>query len=609
MTRLTGGLALALIVALTGACADQDFFEDPDGGAGWEWGTGPCQPGSKQCSGNAVQICEGGKYKHLKNCNSPKICSTSLGDCADCEPALHKCVGDAVHDCNSKGMVGAKIKTCPAGTCSSGQCVDPCAQAKESKSYIGCTYWPTVTANAGLVEDFEFAVAVANASAGAANVTVASQSNPTLASVTVAAKSVATIKLPWIPGLKLKANTFISVQQPAGAYKLTSTRPVTVYQFNALDYKLNHDCKKGTDQIPYDNKCFSYSNDASLLLPEHALGTEYMVLARPTMVLKRAGQTLKSPGFFSVVATRPGTTKLSVKFSANTLAGNAGIKAYKKGETAAFALKQWEVLQILSETPTNCSAGAPDKNGYSYCDLSNTADLTGTTLKADAAIAVYAGHNCTFVPYDKWACDHLEEAIFPTSAMGKRYIGSHTTSSGKDPSLYRVVSASGENIISFDPAVHPTKKLGGGEWFEFLSTRDFEVKGSGRFALVKFMVGQNYSNTTAGAGAPNDPAMALAVPVEQYRTSYYFLAPASYEKNYVNIHAPSTANVTLDGTAIPANQFQQVNATSGMKVAKVQINGGSHFIQSTSKTGITVYGVGSYTSYMYPGGLDLKSLK
>jgi len=334
-----------------------------------------------------------------------------------------------------------------------------------------------------------------------------------------------------------------------------------------------------------------------------------MVISRPTMVIKRLGQTLKSPGFFSVVATKPGTTKVSINFSANTLAGGGNVKAFSKGQNAVFALKQWEVLQILSETPNSCQTVKTDSQGWGYCNLKDTADLTGTVIKSDRAVAVYAGHNCTFVPFDKWACDHLEEAIFPTSVMGKRYIGSHTTSSGNDPSLYRVVSAAGENIISFDPPVHGTVKLEKGKWVEFTTKQDFEVKGTGRFALAKFMVGQNYSNLSPGKGAPNDPAMALAVPVEQYRTSYRFLAPQSYQKNFVNIHAPGTANVKLDGKPLAASEFTTVNTKSNYKVAKVQITGGSHLIESSSKTGITVYGVGSYTSYMYPGGLDLKSLK
>ena len=38
----------------------------------------------------------------------------------------------------------------------------------------------------------------------------------------------------------------------------------------------------------------------------------------------------------------------------------------------------------------------------------------------------------------------------------------------------------------------------------------------------------------------------------------------------------------------------------------MKISGGAHNITSPKKFGIAVYGVGSYTSYMYPGGLDLK---
>ena len=38
---------------------------------------------------------------------------------------------------------------------------------------------------------------------------------------------------------------------------------------------------------------------------------------------------------------------------------------------------------------------------------------------------------------------------------------------------------------------------------------------------------------------------------------------------------------------------------------ELEIEGGIHYIDSSSPFAIMVYGVGSYTSYMYPGGLDL----
>jgi len=156
--------------------------------------------------------------------------------------------------------------------------------------------------------------------------------------------------------------------------------------------------------------------------------------------------------------------------------------------------------------------------------------------------------------------------------------------------------------------VHNPESLDKGKWIEFVSSQDFLVAGSDKFIVVQYMVGQNYSSLTPGEGAPGDPAMALAVPVEQYRSSYRFLAPESYEKNFVNVIAPTNAVVELDGKAITQGDFTPVG-NAKYQVAKVEIKGGAHHIKSKSRFGITVYGVGSYTSYMYPGGLDLKALK
>jgi len=43
-----------------------------------------------------------------------------------------------------------------------------------------------------------------------------------------------------------------------------------------------------------------------------------------------------------------------------------------------------------------------------------------------------------------------------------------------------------------------------------------------------------------------------------------------------------------------------------MQTARVTIRPGVHQVLSTQPFGIIVYGFGSYTSYMYPGGLDLR---
>jgi hypothetical protein len=59
---------------------------------------------------------------------------------------------------------------------------------------------------------------------------------------------------------------------------------------------------------------------------------------------------------------------------------------------------------------------------------------------------------------------------------------------------------------------------------------------------------------------------------------------------------------------VSAVQFTPM-AGGKYKVAKLPISGGAHLVESSSAFGVAVYGVGSYTSYMYPGGLDLKLLE
>ena len=588
---LLGGTAL-LWVVLAG-CPDSEFT-----------GEQLCEGGPFKCVGNIIQECHDGEHRDVVFCARPRVCAVTLGRCADCYPGGNWCKGDDLHSCTTDGTYGAKIKTCSPGWCSSGGCADPCKRATTARSYVGCSYWPTVTMNS-VSDEFSFAVAVANTSTAAARVTVASATNPSLVKATEAPNSVATIKLPWGKFLKSQYGLI-----GKGAYHLTSNLPVTVYQFSPLNYVLNHECKV-KDSDPTDGKCYSYSNDASLLLPDHSLAREYMVITKPTQGLLIQGETKPyfSPGFFTVVATEPGDTTVTVTFSADAQGYSSSIIQYSKGQTASFKLGQWDVNQIASRMPASCTPVKTDSKGHKYCNLSGTTDMTGTVIKSDKKVAVFVGHNCTFVPFDKWACDHLEEQLFPVGSWGKKYIGSHTSSSGKDPNIYRLVSSVNGNKLTFNPAVVPPVTLNRGKHVDLLTTGDFEVKGTGKFALTQFMVGQGYSNPTPGSGAPGDPAMALAVPVEQYRSYYRFLAPSSYAQNYVNIIAPQKAIIILDGSRVPSSSFKAVGK-SGFAVAKLKIKGGSHAVESSSGGfGIMVYGVGSYTSYMYAGGLDLKVLQ
>ena len=68
------------------------------------------------------------------------------------------------------------------------------------------------------------------------------------------------------------------------------------------------------------------------------------------------------------------------------------------------------------------------------------------------------------------------------------------------------------------------------------------------------------------------------------------------------------AQVTLDGSPLNA---AAVPISSGFSVARAKLGpgtSGAHVLNSDKPVGIQVMGYGSYTSYQYPGGLNLTAI-
>src|SRR5690606_2825111 len=121
-----------------------------------------------------------------------------------------------------------------------------CADAAASRSYTGCDFWPTVLANPVFVE-FQYAVVVANGQEVPAEITVEGP-NAFSTSVTVPAGQLETIYLPWVT--ELKGPEFMipkgnggrlksSLAMKRGAYHMTSSVPVSAWQFSPLKYRMD----------------------------------------------------------------------------------------------------------------------------------------------------------------------------------------------------------------------------------------------------------------------------------------------------------------------------------------------------------------------------------
>jgi hypothetical protein len=529
--------------------------------------------GTVRCSGLVAQKCIAGTFVDSEAC--PTGCTD--GACTLCSGGTGTCNGETSHACSADGSGFVDIDCDPllGLTCDAdvGVCSGTCAPSQLGTSYIGCEYYPVVTANM-VDEIFDFAVVVSNSSTIDATVTFDGGPLATPITASVPAGRVVVQKLPWQQALKLcdtNPSECQGVFQPTsafaigGSYRVRSTQPVTVYQFNPLEYTLN-------------GQQFSYTNDASLLLPTNAWRNDYYAAA-----YQAAG------GFPSVLAVIADSDGTEVKIDARASTPASGVvPAIGPGTPQTVTLDRGDVIELASI------------NG----------DYTGSHVTSNKPIEVISGHYCTDIPLNTSACDHIEESMFPTATLGSHYI---INAPAMDPlpsgkvEVVRIIATRPNTTITYDPAQPgaATALAQPGDMIELAdNSSSFAITASAPVLVAQYMEGEQMG------GGQGDPAMALAVPVEQFRSSYLFHAPINYQSTFVDVTAPLGATVMLDGKLL---SFAPIG-TTGYAVARAEDidngpnNDGNHTITGTMKFGITVYGYGQYTSYWYPGGLDLTTI-
>lgn len=569
-TSTTALRFVTFVVVLAAACGPtRRPGGDDDGGD-----DAPCVDGELRCDGDVATVCSGGAFEPSETC--PSACADGYG-CVVCRPGTGTCNGNESHACaaDGSGYIDSICDPMQGMGCdgNTGQCTGACAPQYLGSSYIGCDYFPTVTGNTAGTQ-FDFAVAISNTTPDPAQIHIEGGALAAPLTVMVDARTVKVQTLPWVDTLKL-CNTpqtdgciggtmQLGALAVKGGYRLRSDRPVTVYQFNALQYTKNSQ--------------FSYSNDASLLLPTNVWRGEYYAAA---------WQNLGSnPSQLAVTAWKDGTMVTITARAATTAA--QGAPAFAAGVPQTVPLNAGDVLEITTRT----------------------GDLTGSHIKSSLPVQVISGHYCANVPNGVSACDHLEESMFSVDALGRRYMihapAMPSLPNGKVENI-RIIATASNTTLTYDPPQPgaPTTIASAGSFVEIAQTAaSFLVTASEKVLVAQYMSGQS-----AGGGA-GDPDMALAVPVEQFRTTYMFHAPTNYTSNHIDITAPMGTTITLDNAPIPA---LTPIGNSGFGLARATLGAGpggdgSHSITGDQKFGITVYGYGQYTSYWYAGGLDLTDI-
>jgi len=442
-----------------------------------------CSPGQLTCSNGNVALCDAnGNLGQVVD-----ICTDGCVDgvCTTCFPSDARCVEDNVEICAADGSGYVFDRDCsdePGGqVCIQGQCLDPCSGDFKFFSNVGCEYWGV---------DLDQADADSHGSPFAFVVSNVGKELP--AHVTVLRAGVPIDEVDIGPEqlhiFELAPYNVDGSMQGTRSYQIKSDRPIIAYQFNPLE------------------NVMVYSNDASLLLPLNSLGTQYRVLGWPDLGSWH--------GYVTIVATRD-NTEVSVKVTSMTL-GGAGVPALAPGDVHTTTMQAFEVLNI-------------ETNGRGQ-------DLSGTTITASERVAVFSGHEASYVPKESpcsggvcsfnptetcesdidcigpCCADHLEEQLIPEAAWGTTYIAARSKPRKFEGDVWRIIASEDGTTVNLSPSLAVVPMLNAGEVFDIDTDSSFVINADKPILVGQFLQGQNAPNPYYGGVCNSEGTAMLCTP-------------------------------------------------------------------------------------------------
>lgn len=700
MNRGRWVLGLSLLLGCAGGAVGSDSLGDPGGDGspadiadpGLEGDPGidyagrefeVCVPGTRlQCTddGLGLVVCNGdGTGYTTRSCAPEGMCRDDPLGCTSCIPGRRKCQDEeTVLRCDGETDTWVEVEACDPGNtgkiCELGVCISLCELAEKLSSYIGCEYWAVDLDNAFVpsggqggyydAAGAQYAIVVSNTSTkygvrvqidnALGPILTDSAGNP-LPTDPIPPMGLRIFNLPRTYTVDLGDGTTEERYWDADgtmigpiAYRIKSSLPITAYQFNPLE------------------NVGVFSNDASILLPTNALGRYHIVMTR-----EQTFADLK--GFLTVVGTFNGQTEVVVKVTAPTLRGT-NIPAMSPGETRSFLLNRFDVLNIetnaygadltgsivTANRPVAVFGGSEASNApnTTHCCPGGTCEYAGQWMEcrdrddclcewpknvAGESKDVKCRHNYDCISYNTCCADHLEMQMFPVKTWGTKYIATHSYPRGGEKDVWRIMAAQNQTLVTTFPSQIGNMVLNQGEWVEFESAGHFEITAKKPVLVGQFLAAQDAPDPNIGFVGPNDamtgdPSFILAVPVEQFRREYVFLAPDKYMFDCVNIIAPVGVPVYLDGKELrredltfrpirdiladlkalefkdPSQLGKQfgdyhVVGSGEWAVWRLIIRDGVHTARSDAPFGVISYGYDQYVSYGYPAGLNLEDLK
>ena len=674
-----------------GVFLEASIAPPPDGGNGMDVDSGTlmppgstmmgeCRAGETRCpeeGGAALEFCRSDQVWALRGCGAGEVCLAGgcIPDPSNCADGSRICLPTGTPAlCNSGTW--QSLDECQNGnTCFEGTCLTrACASAAQRSSYQGCDYLAVDLPNStlstedpanSLTPDAPMGLVVANTTDQPVKVDVL---GPEGAATPLVADRMVNVpdNVPFEVRQRFQAQRVSSQIRDANgmvvrdaiamgsdievpplgtailllprkmgplsasaiqrdAYRLKSNLPVVVYQFS-----------------PYCCK-FSFSNDASLLLPVTALGTRYRYLGTPYFSFFAPPRSSNTPATMAIVSPYE---------------NNDVTIDLPRGTSVAFDTAQRVVPGILCQGDQDCPAGtgrsqpAPGlcsgQDSLRNINLTLGAqevltllvtsragpesDMSSSVITSSKPVSVFSSHICTYYPEASGACDHLQEQILPVSTWGtsfqlvppaERNPGFPTDNVWKfigDEEVTRIrLSVPLRQLNPLRPgfaavpycqnylAGDDTIVLRRGEYCEFGTRTTVAAVADKPTMVMGIIVGQEAAGILTNFGDHGgDPALFLVPPDRQYRRDYVFMTPDTYFSDYVTVITPPGNQIELDGQPVDLAGASAVAGQGSYSFLHIPLaNDGAHTIRGELPFGIIVYAYDDFVSYAFTGGLNL----
>ena len=303
-----------------------------------------------------------------------------------------------------------------------------------------------------------------------------------------------------------------------GIHITTTGQPVSVYA-------LNYD-EAGTAAFT----CY----------PTPLLGTNYCLMARPALL---SGDDSE----FAIVATSSNTTVTI------TPSANAHLTGWRW--TNSFMLQPGQTYQITSAVETN--------------------DVTGTLIKSDEPIAVFAGATLAYVPDASTRSGNpLVQEQLPVELWGANAL-SIGFAGRLNGDRYRILAAYSNTVVTI-ATTNGTfmTNLTAGTFCDTNLDGPVEFQATQPIQIAQFANGWEFDHPDTQEGDPNEILLPPTGHYLQTNIVYtpYYLTPSGYpgfDENFLNLIVPQSAisNTAVNGSIVAATNFVAIG-TSGYFVER-----------------------------------------